>query len=136
MQNDSRFANGILKTGEKKVSDEPQKQTRPKSNDLNTQIYDREVVINNNYHRIPINDTSSRRNHERHVDQEKEKKELPQNGFTVPNEAVSAKSYPLKDEKATNGKNDIKMEVDESANSANDSQGTFETPKTEDKELR
>ncbi|XP_054261730.1 PR domain zinc finger protein 1-like isoform X2 [Macrosteles quadrilineatus] len=125
--NDSRFGNGVLKINEKKADE--LKQTRPKSNDLKSQInYDQEMI--NNYHRMPINDTSSRRNHERNGEQEKEK----DSGFTVPNEAVPAKSYPLKDESSAS-KEEIKMEVVESANSTTD-QRVFEAPKNEEKELR
>uniref|UniRef100_A0A1B6K1P1 PR domain zinc finger protein 1 n=3 Tax=Homalodisca liturata TaxID=320908 RepID=A0A1B6K1P1_9HEMI len=150
VQNDSRFVNG---NNEKKLCEamisEPQKQIRPKIDDLKIQInYDRNIVINNtNYHRMPINDTSSRRNHERQGEvKEEQKKEQPKsNGFPIPNEAVTAKSYPLKDEIPHNNTlaqyitEEIKMEVEESTVplAVNERQNGFEQQKSDpDKDHR
>lgn len=137
-----RFVNGN-KNCEKKPSEvvlnEHQKQTRPKSNDLNIPLnYEQSVVINNtNYHRIPINDTSSRRNHERHLmDQDCVEKQKP-NGFTTSNSEIAAavKSYPLKEElpHTNSTQEEIKMEVDECPTNSleTDRQNGFEPPKNE-----
>lgn len=141
-----RFINGN-KNCEKKPSElvinEQQKQNRPKTNDLNIPMnYEQSVVINNtNYHRIPINDTSSRRNHERHITEqdciEKQKLDLQKtNGFTNPNsEIVAIKSYPLKDElpHTNNSQDEIKMEVDECPTNSLETgrPNSFDPPKNE-----
>lgn len=146
--NDTRFINGSKiceKNLNSMVTNEPQKlQTRPKPDDLNIQLnYDHSIVVNNNYHRMPINDTSSRRNHERHYEESRDKlnKDVQQsNGFIVPNEAVSAKSYPLKEEiPHSNGASqvfvpeEVKMEVEDPMATplGNGRQNGFDLPKTD-----
>lgn len=95
---------------------EPQKRDRVKpNNDLNSQQNSYEhgvsVVTNgkisstqNNFDRIVMNDTSSRRNHDRSddqtakttFDQRNSSKDLTKNGFTPPNDV---KSYPIEEKK-------------------------------------
>lgn len=93
---------------------------RSNDNDLSVQLkYDQITVVHNTeYHRIPINDTSSRRNHERHpIEQHcKERLDSPnKNSFTDSNsEIVAVKSYPIKDNLPTDTSPEvIKMEVEE-----------------------
>lgn len=146
--NDTRFINGN-KICKKNLNDivtneQHKEQTRLKPDDLNIPMnYDHSIVVNNNYHRMPINDTSSRRNHERHYEESRDKlnKDLPKsNGFTVPNEAVSAKSYPLKEEIPHSNSTlqvfipeEVKMEVEEPITTplVNGRQNGFDLPKTD-----